>query len=162
MTCVTMYYYNGTGCPIFVSKPHYEHSKKCLNELMTLDLPATKLCGKTRQDLGDAYLEDIKQMEEMICKASNNGKITQKTLTKAAKKWIKNYRTNSKFSIADIKKALGVKEIKDYQYAQMWAGNWNNKICKLLILKRIPNNNEFGVQEIRADSSVISKMTMRM
>jgi len=157
MTCVTMYYYNGTSCPIFMTKPHYEHAKECLNELMTLDLPATKLCGKTRQDLGDAYLEDIKQMEEMICKASNNGKITQKTLTKAAKKWIK--KAITKFSIEE---ALGIKEIKDYQYAQMWAANWNNKICKLLILKRIPNNNEFGVQEIRADSSVISKMTMRM
>ena len=138
-----MYYYNGTSCPIFMTKPHYEHAKECLNELMTLDLPATKLCGKTRQDLGDAYLEDIK--------------ITQKTLTKAAKKWIK--KAITKFSIEE---ALGIKEIKDYQYAQMWAANWNNKICKLLILKRIPNNNEFGVQEIRADSSVISKMTMRM
>ena len=158
LTCVTIYYYNGTGCPIFVSKPHYEHSKKCLNELMTIELPATKLCGKTRQDLGNSYLKDIKQMEEMICKASNNGKITQKTLTKAAKKWIKTRALRREV----IEKALGVKEIKDYQYAQMWAANWNNIICKLLILKRIPNNNEFGVQEIRADSSVISKMTMRM
>lgn len=144
MNCITTYYYNGTSCPLYIDVPHFIHAKECLNELMTKDLKVMKLCGLTRQDLGDGFLKDIKQMEEMICKASNYERITGKSIIKAAKKWIEtNYKTT------DLEAALGIKNIKDYQYAQMFAGNWNDKICKLLLLKRIPNNDMFGVQEMR-------------
>ncbi len=137
MPCITMYFYKGTGCPIPVESSHMEYTKKCLDKL----IKHCKTEVETPREVGDRLLETIEQMEEEICKASNYQKITLKSIKKATKAWIKK----------DAYLASRIKEhghFSENNIARGFAAYWNNIICKLLILKRIPNNENFGFQQI--------------
>ena len=123
------------------------HHGECLDELIKhckgVALCAeNKIFAETPREVGDRLLETIEQMEEEICKASNYQKITQKSIIKAAKAWI----MKDPYLASRIKKE-GVK-FSENNFARGFAAYWNNIICKLLILKRIPNNENFGFQQI--------------
>ena len=145
MPCITLYFYNGTACPVPAQVSHMEYTKICLGEL----IKHCKTEGETPRDYGDGLLFNIEQMEKMLCKASNYKEITEKSIKKAAKAWIK---TNP-HCLTNKRVRLGKKMgIPPYH---MFVAYWNNIICKLLILKRIPNNENFGFQQIASPQGFV-------
>lgn len=140
MPCITLYFYNGTACPVPVPLSHMEHAKICLGDL----IECCKTEGETPRDYGDGLLFTIEQMEKKLCKASNYKEITEKSVKKAAKAWIK---TNPRAQF--FGKQTGTPP------HHMFVVYWNNIICKLLILKRIPNNENFGFQQIASPQGFV-------